>query len=356
MDRREMVMLAHVYDAVKHKTEGSYVSEKLDGMRCFWLPQTRGLDFQTVPFANTNRDERNHRCTGLWTRYGKPIFAPDWLLDQLPEEFALDGELYAGRGRFQEVMSVCKKHTPNDEAWRQIGFYVFDIPSYVRLLQPGRINNPNFAEKIIPSNAASTLKIRVDDPWYEPRRFENNWLYLSKRYLVAETGELRGQWGVLKQEQLPMNRFMAEGVVQDMLARVIGAGGEGLILRRPHSLWNPIRSTEVLKVKRLEDAEGTVVGFTYGFGKLHAMIGSVRLRTDFGNGPVEFDMSGFADNERIVIPEYRSDANLHPGKFTDQDVSVSFKLGEQITFQYRELTDAGKPKEARFLRKRSQVG
>jgi DNA ligase-1 len=128
------------------------------------------------------------------------------------------------------------------------------------------------------------------------------------------------------------------------------------MLRRPHSLWNPQRSTEVLKVKRLQDAEGRVVGFTYGHGKLHAMIGSVKLAADFGNGEVTFDMSGFEDNERLVIPEYRSDANLNPGKFVDADVSVSFKLGELITFKYRELTDAGKPKEARFLRKRPMVG
>jgi DNA ligase-1 len=356
MERREMVMLAKPHDSVKHKTEGSYMSEKLDGMRCFWLPQTRGMNFQTVPFANTNKDERAHTCTGLWTRYGKPIFAPAWLIDMLPTEFALDGELYAGRGRFQEVMSVCKKHTPDDNAWGRIGFYVFDIPSYAWLLQPGRINVPNFAEKIIPSNVASTLGIRVDDPWYEPRRFENNWLYLSKRYPVAQAGDIRGSWGVLQQEQLPMNRFTAEGVMQSRLSEVISLGGEGLMLRRPHSLWKPIRSDEVLKVKRLEDAEGEVIGFKYGFGKLHQMIGSVRLRTDFGNGMVEFDMSGFADNERLIIPGYRNDANLNPGKYVAEDASVSFKLGERITFQYRELTDDGKPKEARFLRKREVAG
>lgn len=352
MQKREFVMLAHTYNPSKCKTEGSFLSEKLDGLRCVWIPETRGMDFQRIPFSNTNRDDREHVCTGLWSRYGKPIFAPNWFLDKLPTAHCLDGELFVGRKQFQVATSIAKKHKPRDEEWRNIGYYIFDVPSYVRLLEAGRINNPNFAEKIIPTNCASQLGVDVTNKWYAPRRFEYNWQYLSKWFPVVEAGELKGEIGVLRQERLPTNRFQAEELLEQFVEAVLGKGGEGAILRRPHSLWQPRRTDELMKVKRMQDAEGEVVGYTYGFGKLHGLIGSLRLRATLEGNSVEFDLSGFTDAEREIIPEYRNEANLYPGKLVTKTVSNQFKLGDQVTFLYRELTNDGKPKEARYLRKR----
>ena len=34
--RREFLQLAERYDAEKHDAAGRYISEKLDGTRCFW--------------------------------------------------------------------------------------------------------------------------------------------------------------------------------------------------------------------------------------------------------------------------------------------------------------------------------
>lgn len=354
MQRREFLMLAHPHNPQKHKTEGSYMSEKLDGLRCVWIPMTRGLDFQKVPFANTNKDDRSHVCTGLWSRYGKPVFAPDWLLDTLPVEHALDGELFAGRGNWQDASSYVKKHKPIDAEWKQVGFYVFDIPSWVRLFEVGRINNPNFAEKQIHSNLATEMGVDVSDKWYAPKRYEQNWNYLRTKYDVFAPGTLKGGWGILAQEQLPVNRFKAEEILYAELNRVTALGGEGLILRRPHALWMPRRTDEMLKVKPENDHEGVVVGYTYGAGKLHGLVGSLRLRAQFEGSPaVEFDLSGFTDLERTIIPEYRAEAQLNPGKFVNHtSISERFPLDAQVTFKYRELTDGGLPKEARYYRNR----
>lgn len=355
MQKREFLMLAHPYEAQKHKTDGSFLSEKLDGNRCVWIPQTRGLDFQKVPFSNTNKDERQHVCTGLWSRYGKPIFAPDWFLNKLPIDHALDGELYAGRGMFQTTASYIKKHTPVDSEWRDIGFYAFDIPSWVRLFEPGRINNPNFAEKLLGPEALIAFGGDVAGKWYAPKRFEQNWNFMRVTYNVAEPGELHGDWGVLRQEQLPMNRFKAEEILAGEMKRVAKLGGEGCMLRRPHSLWIPKRTNEILKVKRMHDLDGKVVGYTYGVGKLHGLVGSVRLEVVFPTSmtPVQFDLSGFTDLERLIIPEYRSEATLNGGKYINHaSISERYPLGSQVTFQYRELTEDGKPKEARYMRTR----
>jgi DNA ligase-1 len=352
VEKREFLMLAHSWNPQKHKTEGSFLSEKLDGIRAVWIPQTRDMEFQKIVFANTNRDEREHNCSGLWSRYGKPIFAPAWFLDLLPRTHCLDGELFLGHKQWQTTASYTKKHRPVDEEWRKLGYYVFDIPSYVRLFEVGRINNPNFVEKLIPANVHLDFGIDITDRWFAPRRFEYNWQYLGKHYRVAEAGELQGTWGALRQMQLPMNRFEAESIVERELERVVKSRGEGLILRRPHSEWQPRRSDEVLKVKKMEDAEGTVVGYNYGFGKLYGMIGSIRLRAALEGKEVEFDLSGFTDEERTVIHEYRDEARLAPGRFVTKTVSDRFRLGDHITFQYRELTNDGKPKEARYLRPR----
>lgn len=364
MQRREFLMLAHPHDPIKHKTEGSFWSEKLDGNRCVWLPMTRGMDFQHVIFANTNRDDRKHVCTGLWSRYGKPIFAPDWFLDKFPIDYALDGELYSGRGNFQQTASFIKKHNPVDDEWRQVGFYAFDIPSYVRMFEPGRINNPNFEEKLLPGDLCVRMGIMVDHPWYAPKRFEQNWNFLRTKFTPAQPGELRGEWGPLMQTQLPVNRFKAEEELESQMQRITSLGGEGIMLRRPHSLWQPRRTDEILKVKRMHDMEGTVIGYNYGVGKLYGMVGSVRLRcvcTDQEAGEFEvaeghtfeFDLSGFTDLERTIIPEYRLEAQLNPGKFASHAaISERYPLGGKITFQFREMTNDGKPKEARYMRPR----
>ena len=69
------VMLAHNYDPEKHNVTGWLMSEKLDGVRCYW----------------------NGSC--MYTRTGNPFYAPDEWKAKLPK-IALDGELWTNRDDF----------------------------------------------------------------------------------------------------------------------------------------------------------------------------------------------------------------------------------------------------------------
>ena len=82
-----------------------WLSEKYDGLRAYWDGQR------------------------LRTRGGDALAAPAWFTAGWPAE-PIDGELWAGRGRFEEAMSIVRQQTPNDEAWRRIRFMVFDLPAH----------------------------------------------------------------------------------------------------------------------------------------------------------------------------------------------------------------------------------
>ena len=80
-------------------------------------------------------------ATGLWSRYGNPIMAPDWWLNQLPS-CPLDGELWAGRGKFQLCRSICGGDDPDDR-FDQIVFAVYSSPPLTSIFGSGEIKNTN---------------------------------------------------------------------------------------------------------------------------------------------------------------------------------------------------------------------
>ena len=78
------VMLAHNYDPDKHDVTGWLMSEKLDGVRCYW------------------------NGTTMYTRNGNAFYAPDDWKAKLPK-IALDGELWTNRDDFQKIVSIVRK-------------------------------------------------------------------------------------------------------------------------------------------------------------------------------------------------------------------------------------------------------
>ncbi|CAE6496788.1 unnamed protein product [Rhizoctonia solani] len=82
---------------------GWWMSEKLDGVRVYY-------------------DGKK-----MWSRLGNPFTPPQEFLDRLPKDVTLDGELFGGRGKFQDTVSVVK--TINSPHWKNITFHIFDIPS-----------------------------------------------------------------------------------------------------------------------------------------------------------------------------------------------------------------------------------
>lgn len=348
--KRRLVMLLDDFNPLKFQLAGSYLSEKYDGFRCLWLPHTRGVAFTEIPFANVARDKRNPICSGLWTRRGKNIAAPDWWLNQLPL-IPLDGELYMGRGLFQKVASAVRKLEPVDSEWQGIHYQIFDSPGLEQVYLPGAVSEGGRS-----ATPAYQAKFAWDaqfpyksSPNYKGRRF-NEVLTFLDRNAHSDVSS------VASQIQLPFSDAEAKAVLDEKFALVVGDGGEGVVLRRGHTVWEPIRHREVVKVKPLHDSEAQVVGYVMGQGKYEGMIGALRLSWDGGKpgGPTySFDLSGLTDEEReLTASQPISTVGFGPGCIvTTTSMSDLFKLGDTITFRYNDLTADGIPKFARYFRK-----
>lgn len=171
-----------------HTTEnldGWLLSEKLDGVKAYWT----GREF-------------------LY-KSGRKIVVPGWFARGLPA-VPLDGELWLGRGRFDELVSVLQR--PGDPRWREVRYVVYDaiaagVPFASRL-------------ESIPAAIATA------------------------RYAVPH-------------QHCPCKSL---GHLRSELSRVLQLGGEGLCARDPRSA-DP---DTVVKIKPCQDAEGIVVGWTPG--------------------------------------------------------------------------------------------
>lgn len=361
MARREFLQLAKPYKQGKHSLAGKVISEKLDGTRCFWDGGlTRGLQTKNVPWANlidpkTGEPKKKVKpvATGLWSRYGNPIMAPDWFLNALPC-IPLDGELWAGRGNFQLCRSICAGDEP-DPRFDQIEFAVYSCPPIDCVFGNGEIKNPNFHLAVnwetINAWLQKLSQRRLQDFQYltSPSNFDGELLALR------EALESQNDWVYLhRQVCLPGNETEAERVLEEYYDSVLDQGGEGLIIRDPQALWIPKRTETVLKYKPDYDAEARVVGFTSGRltdkgSKLLGMIGA--LICDYKGKRLE--LAGLTNEERqFAKPEFVEFAKTHPGHdMPDHFQGKHFKAGDVVSFKYREHSDDGIPKDARYWRR-----
>ncbi|WP_019652818.1 DNA ligase [Variovorax atrisoli] len=206
-----------------------WVSEKYDGVRAFW-------------------DGKQ-----LWTRGGERIVAPAWFTAPLPKQ-PLDGELWAGRGRFEHAVSTARNQTPNDIAWHEMRYMVFDLPA-----QPG-----DFTTRLA---ALRKLLPITDAPWVVP---------------------------------VPQERATTHEAMQALLDKTVKMGGEGLMLHRGASGYRGERSNDLLKVKPYEDAEARVVEHVLGKGRHSTRLGALVVETPEGK---RFRLGGgFTDAQRENPP------------------------------------------------------
>ena len=222
------VMLATSYEAGVD-VQAYWVSEKLDGVRGRW-------------------DGRR-----LWTRGGHEIDAPGWFTAGWPR-VPMDGELWMGRGRFDEVSGVVRARDADDTDWRRVKFMVFDLPAHGGPFQ------------------ARVLHMRslLDDA-------DIAWLQPVRQFQVGDVAELDGR-----------------------LDRIVDAGGEGLMLHHRDALYHAGRSDDLLKYKPYQDAEALVVGHTAGRGKYRGMLGALIVERADG---LRFRLgSGFTDAQRADPP------------------------------------------------------
>ena len=226
---------------------GFLVSEKLDGVRAVW------------------------DGTRLWFRSGLPIAAPAWFTAALPAA-ALDGELWLGRGRFEDLSGIVRRAVPDDAAWRAVRYELFDLPG-------------------------------------APGPFRERFARLQR--LATQAGP--GPVGVVAQESLP-----GAPALQRRLDAVVRAGGEGLMLHRADAVWQPGRSDALLKLKPVHDAEARVVAHLPGKGRHAGRLGALRVRADDG---VEFTIgTGLDDRQREEPPAVGSRVTFTDRGKTDAGV------------------------------------
>jgi DNA ligase-1 len=217
------LLLAKTYDPARHQVGGWDASEKLDGVRAYW-------------------DAANRQ---LLTRNGKPIHAPEWWLAALPTlpDCDLDGELTMGRGRFQDTVSAVRCETP-DERWDEVIFMVFDAPTH---------DGP-FRDRL-----AFLWRLHRSSIW-PLRRTEPGCVWdIVPHYVVRDEQHLR-----------------------ELLAEIEAAGGEGIMLRDPESLYVRARSNTLLKLKSMADCDAVVLGYQPGKGQHADRVGALVCQLDNG--------------------------------------------------------------------------
>jgi DNA ligase-1 len=221
-------MLAAVYRAGIDLSQ-YLASEKYDGIRGYW-------------------DGRH-----LWTRGGERVNSPEWFTAGWPAQ-AMDGELWAGRGRFAHAVSTARQAKPDDAAWRQMKFMVFDLPA----------RSSRFFER----RAALQLLVAAT----------------SRESLVE-----------VRQTAIPDHtrlKLMMEAIVRE--------GGEGVVLHRLDSTYRKGRSADLLKFKPDEDADALVIEHVPGHGKYEGLMGALLLETPDG---LRFKLgTGFDDATRRNPP------------------------------------------------------
>lgn len=209
---------------------GWLVSEKLDGARAWW-------DGSRLRF-----------------RSGLPVHAPAWFTAGLPAH-PVDGELWLGRGRFEELSGIVRRVTPVDTAWRQVKLMVFECPE-----------------------ATGSFAQRADQLQRASARLPVN-----------------ASWQAVQQFTVPSNTAL-----KAHLKAVVSAGGEGLMLHRADAAYETGRSGSLLKLKPVQDAEAVVVGHEPGQGRHAGRLGALKVRTEDGQ---EFLLgTGFTDAQRAHPP------------------------------------------------------
>ena len=222
------LLLANIYTP-NIPLKNYWISEKLDGVRAFW----NGANFVS--------------------RQGNIFHAPEWFTRVLPKT-ELDGELWLGRGKFDQLSGLVRRASPDDIDWQNIKFMIFELP-----------------------NHTGTFDERLK----------------RQKQIVAEINaphiQLVEQFKISSHEAL--NKKLDEIVEQ---------GAEGLMLHLGSSLYKSGRSDDLLKLKKYQDAEAVVIAHVTGKGKYTGMLGSLLVETPdkrrFKIG------TGFSDAERKNPP------------------------------------------------------
>ena len=215
----------------------------------------------------------------LLTRSGNQIPAPVWFTQGFPQ-IALDGELWLGRRQFDELSKLVRANAIDDPLWQKVRFMVFDLPTIVAPFE-------------MRYSQLNTLLKQLHCPWLE---------------LVTQS---------------PIS---SEQALQEKLHQLVTEGGEGLMLRLRHGLYEPKRSHQLLKLKLWQDDEAMVIAHQQGQGQFEGMMGALWVVNSEG---IQFKIgTGFSLEQRKSPPE----------------------IGSRVSYKFHGTTPTGKPRFASFMR------
>ena len=271
--------------------DGWFISEKYDGIRGIWT----GKELLARPV------KKDGILKGKVFNY-----VPKWFLNMLPLDIPLDGEIWLGRGKFQQVSGlsnykISKKITSEylDNIWKNVRYMVFDIPNH----------KGTFVER------QSTLKKCVDD--LDIKHGINNQIVYSQNEEIKDRNDL-----------------------EEYYRKYVENGSEGVIIREPNSLYECKRSKLMLKMKINEDNEAYVLDYQLGTdGKYKGLLGSLKCKLD--NGKIFSIGIGFSD---IMRKEYNIIDSIH-----------YIPLYSKINFSFMELTNQGLPRHPVYRGIRTDV-
>jgi DNA ligase-1 len=262
------VLLAHAWTPDVDPT-GRYMSEKLDGIRAWW----DGKEFIS--------------------RLGNVFWAPDQYKAGMPDH-PLDGELYLGRGRFQETMSIVRTQNRDTyDKWKAVRYMVFDAPEHEGTFLNRYAYFTGLCDSIPHATAVNHVHCK---------------------------GEAH-----LQQELIAVER----------------QGGEGVMLRDPNSKYVAGRHNSLLKVKSFFDAECTIVGTYPGRGKYKGMLGGYEC--------VQHKTMTVQIGGKTATIKQGVEFKVGGGKITDEHRRNPLPIGTVITYRFVELTKGEIPRHAGFL-------
>jgi DNA ligase-1 len=222
------IQLANIYHS-DVDIKNYFVSEKLDGLRAYW-------------------DGKN-----LISREGNIYNAPKWFIKDFPGE-TLEGELWIGRGKFEEVSGIVRNDSDDNQDWQKIHLMIFDLPKH-----------------------SGTFKERLQAMQDLVKKSHSQYLK------VIEQSPIKDQKSLMKH-----------------LHEVVKNGGEGLVLHRADALYQTTRNDDLLKLKTFEDAEAKVLSIIEGKGKYQKMMGALLVENEQG---IKFKIGGgFSDEMRQNPP------------------------------------------------------
>lgn len=205
--------------------EGWVMSEKLDDVRGFW-------------------DGKQ-----LLSRQGYPLNPPDYFVQNFPP-FAIDGELFSERGKFDEISATVRS---GKKGWYKLKLHVFDVP-----------------------NVEGNLLERLQH---------------LRNYLAQHPSQ-----HIEIIEQIPVKD---KAHLQQFFEQIQALGGEGVVVRNPNSPYIYGRSAQILKMKAVLDEECTVIAHHQGKGKYADKLGAITCENHRGRFRIG---SGFKDSDRLNPP------------------------------------------------------